>query len=313
MELRKINFGHVFSASGSRNFFGDGWWYHKFLKPFGLNYEGSTFVTKTITLKPRIGNMFLSGTIPKEYFPACVKVYPSKGAAVNAVGLSNPGIEWILNQGKLQELNYPFLLSFMAVETFSPLRAEETKRFVDILSKHSFKAKFGLQLNFSCPNAGVDYQSNLCELNSILNVCGELNIPIVLKVNSLFPIHLVKEIAGKVDAVSVSNTIPWDKLEPVLRKKYFGTTESPLEHLGGGGISGAPLLEKTLNWLQQADSAGVKIPIIAGGGILSKKDAEKVLMHGAKAIEVGSVSFLRPWRVRGMIRHANQIARRMSR
>jgi len=52
MILRGIEFGNVFNASGARGFFGEGYVYHRLWRPFGLSYDGSTFVAKTTTLLP---------------------------------------------------------------------------------------------------------------------------------------------------------------------------------------------------------------------------------------------------------------------
>lgn len=79
MKLLGIEFGRVWCASGARNFFGDhpAYWFHRPLRPIGLDWSGSTFVAKTTTLEPRRGNMPLggrSGTTPREWFPRCVRV-----------------------------------------------------------------------------------------------------------------------------------------------------------------------------------------------------------------------------------------------
>ena len=50
----------------------------------------------------------------------------------------------------------------------------------------------------------------------------------------------------------------------------------------------------------------MKTPIVGGGGILSVRDAFDMLDAGANAIELGSVSILRPWRVAGIIRAVNR-------
>jgi len=55
--MRGIDFGPVWGASGVLGFFGEGYWYHRYWKPFGLNFSGVTFVAKTTTLKERSGNM----------------------------------------------------------------------------------------------------------------------------------------------------------------------------------------------------------------------------------------------------------------
>src|SRR5208282_391343 len=91
--LRGIDFGNVFNASGARGFHGEGYWFHRLWRPFGLDYAGSTFVAKTTTLMPRMGNMPIdeSGK-PVGMLPDCIVVKPAAGVVLNAVGLSGPGI-----------------------------------------------------------------------------------------------------------------------------------------------------------------------------------------------------------------------------
>jgi len=95
MQLRGVNFQPVWDASGVRNFFGEGYPYHWPLKPFGLNFKGSTFVAKTTTLLPREGKMPLvkigKHWYPREIKPACIYVDRKQGLALNAVSLSGPG------------------------------------------------------------------------------------------------------------------------------------------------------------------------------------------------------------------------------
>lgn len=305
MELRGVDFGRVLCASGARNFFGDGWWYHRLWQWLGLRYDGSTFVSKTTTLLPRAGNMPLEGTRPKELFPACIKVKPWQGVVLNSVGLSGPGARELLGKGAWYEREEPFFLSFMSVESTVEKRVDEAREFATLLrSFMPFRAPIALQVNFSCPNVGLK-SAVVLEMWKTLDVLQSLGIPLVPKINAMFPIEDVMSIEGHpaVDAISVSNTIPWGKL-PALKpwEDLFGET-SPLAHLGGGGLSGKPLLPLVLRWVQSARARGWEKPIIGGGGILSKKDASKMLDAGASAIELGSVSILRPWRVAGIIKH----------
>ena len=110
MRLREINFGPVLDGSGVEGFFGEGYWFHKFLRPLGLNFNGCAFVAKTATLKPRKGNMPLKddGITPKELKPKCVKVKLFKGVALNAVGLSGPGAIALFEDGRWQKRTRPF-------------------------------------------------------------------------------------------------------------------------------------------------------------------------------------------------------------
>ena len=310
MILRGTDFGKVLCASGARNFFGDGWWYHRFLRWVGLSYQGSTLVAKTTTLAPRQGNMLVEGTTPLARFPSCVKVGWWKGIVLNAVGLSGPGAEWLLQKGAWYQRKDPFFLSFMAIENTPKGRAIETKHFVDLLARFlPFKAPVGLQINFSCPNVGIDPASLADEMRKALDIASSLGIPIIPKVNATFPLEPIFALEDHpaLDALCVSNTIPWGKLpDEIPWAKLWGSETSPLADLGGGGLSGKPLLPIVTKWIGHLREVGFRKPIVGGGGILSKEDATKMFEAGVDAVELGSVSILRPWRVQGIIDHVNR-------
>lgn len=312
MRLRDVDFGHVMCASGARNFDGSGWWWHRMLRPFGLDYSGSTLVAKTTTFAPRKGNMGLDGIRPTSLLPDCVVVKPLQGAVLNAVGLSGPGVDYLLQSG-LWDLSSrrPFFMSFMAVSPTPRERLLELQQFVDAVSgklTHAASA-VGLQINFSCPNANVDPLSLADEMWSAVTMASTLDIPLVAKVNALFPHSSIMEI-GKhpgLDAICSSNTIPWGKLpDRIDWKGIFGSSDSPLAKYGGGGLSGAPVRDLIVGWISGLRLRGFMKPIIGCGGILSRGDADAFIQAGSSAVELGSVSILRPWRVQGIIRHVNR-------
>ena len=109
MILRGIDFGNVLNASGARNFFGEGWKQTHAVDFFG-GWRGSTFVAKTTTLNPRmepekkLGNMRLDPATlqPVDWFPDCVWFNFRSGLTLNAVGLSGPGLEALLDWGLWQ-------------------------------------------------------------------------------------------------------------------------------------------------------------------------------------------------------------------
>lgn len=314
MKLRGINFGSVFVASGALNFFGEGWWYHKTFKiVFGLNFNGTTFVSKTTTLDYRKGNLDLDASLqPRFIFPDCVRVYPVKGVVLNSVDLSGLGAEYLFSQGLWQKRTEPFLISFMAVGATKEKRVEEAKKFAVIFARElpSFSTKVGLELNISCPSVSLCLLTLIDEAVDQLQVFANLGIPVVLKINALTPIEVIAKIISLdlCDAITISNTIPWGQLpDKIDWQGIFGSMESPLKHLGGGGLSGYPLLPIVTNWISEARKGGISIPIIGGGGILKKNDVDLLYRRGADAIAIGSVAILRPWRVRGIIKRAKQI------
>ena len=108
--LQGIDYGPVQAASGAQGWFGEGYWYHKWVP--GLNWKGCTFVSKTTTLHARKGNMEVDERgRAKRLLPKCIVVKMRKGVVLNSVGLSGPGAEALFMMGGLQRRMRPFFLS----------------------------------------------------------------------------------------------------------------------------------------------------------------------------------------------------------
>lgn len=314
MRLRGIEFGPVLDASGVRGFFGEGYPYHRWLRPFGLDFTGSTFVAKTTTLFARAGNMPLNDDLsPQEAKPRCIVVKPGKGITLNAVGLSGPGATALLRTRRWQRHPQPFFLSFMSTADTADGRLEELSIFVRLLRGYlpEFLSPVGLQLNFSCPNVGLHPEDAEREVLDGLDVASPLGIPLMPKFSVVTPVDVAAAVSRhpSCDALCVSNTVPWGALPHRIDwKALFGTDVSPLARFGGGGLSGRPLLPIVRDWLRGARCRGIGIPINAGGGILSPGDATGLLDEGAASVFIGSMTMLRPWRVRDVIRAAHDRA-----
>jgi dihydroorotate dehydrogenase len=314
MRLRGIDFGPVLDASGVRGFFGEGYPYHRWLRPFGLDFSGSTFVAKTTTLFARAGNMPLRRDLsPRERLPRCIVVKPWKGVTLNAVGLSGPGVAALLRTRRWQRREEPFFLSFMSVAATAPERLEELSVFVRLLRGHlsEFRAPIGLQMNFSCPNVGLHPEDAEREVLDALDEAAPLGIPLMPKFSVVTPADVAAAVSRHpaCDALCVSNTVPWGQLPHRIDwRGLFGTDVSPLADFGGGGLSGRPLLPIVRDWLRGARCRGIAVPVNAGGGILSSVDATALLAEGAASIFIGSMTMLRPWRVRRVIAAARDYA-----
>lgn len=312
MKLRGIDYGPCLDASGVRGWFGEGYAYHKLMWPFGLRFTGSTFVAKTTTFAARTGNMPLEdgSFAPKSLKPNCIVVKPWKGVVLNSVGLSGPGFEALLDTGRWQQITKPFFLSFMSVAGTDFDRKVEMHKFVNLLKPRLTELHdgVGLQINFSCPNAGLNPDELIYEIKGSLDIAAELDIPLIPKLNILVPPEAARRIAEHpaCDAICVSNTIPYGKMADMIDWKGLFGEKSPLEHLGGGGLSGAPLLPLTACWVKQARAKGLTKPINAGGGILSPRDVQTMASAGATSVFVGSIAMLRGWRLARTIRAAHE-------
>ncbi len=310
MKLRGIDFGQVLNASGARGFRGEGYWFHPFWRPFGLGYKGATLVSKTTTLLPRAGNMPLDGLMPKKAFPDCILVKPNAGIVLNAVGLSGPGVAALVSSWRHELPSDPFVVSIMSVAPSAEERLSELQALVavlELLVETHGREHIAIQVNLSCPNAGLDTSHLAREAEDVLDIVQRLGVVTMVKLNALVAPETALRMSmhPACDAVVMGNTIPWGQLaDRIDWEGIFGRTTSPLAKYGGGGLSGAPLLPIVCDWIRAARKAGLYKPIVGGGGILSKADADLVFGAGADAVELGSVSILRPWRVQGIIRHA---------
>ncbi len=324
MEMRGVEWGHVFNASGARGFQREGYWFHRLARLAGLRYDGATFVTKTTTLMPRKGNMELDDAHrPAHLVPDCIVVKPLQGVVLNAVGLSGPGGKVLIDRWREANLREKkthgrglgqMVVSFMAVERTMQDRISEAASFLSMFEpfvKYNGTSFTALQLNFSCPNTSVDHGAELAtEVKAVLDKAAVLDIPIMIKLNALVAPDEACALASHeaCDAVVCSNTIPWGKLpDRIDWHGLFGTVHSPLTKYGGGGLSGKPLLPIVEEWIRTAVKYGMRKPIVGGGGILSKRAAYRLIDAGASAVELGSVSILRPWRVAGIIAAVNEV------
>lgn len=309
MRLRNIDFLPVYNASGAQGFFGEGYPYHKYWRFLGLSYNHCGFISKTTTLLPRPGNMPLKvdGITPLDWRPDCIIVKPWQGLVLNAVGLSGPGAVALLQTKRWQSREgAPFFISFMSVSQIQRDRIEELREFVDLLKPELkyFYSQVGLELNISCPNTGTSHTDIVREIHDSLEITARLQIPTQCKFSVTTSIDTVIQICDhpECDAVTVSNTIPWGCFpERIDWAGLFGSEISPLAHLGGGGLSGWPLIYIVLDWIRSFRLAGCPKPLWACGGILDKDDIRELRRVGASGIQLGVVGMLRPWRMRGLI------------
>ena len=316
--INGIDFGPVWAMSGMLNFYSDGWPYHKILKLIGINFSKITFVSKTTTLNPNAGNMPLKKNLmPVEFLPKSVYQDFLHGYALNAISLSGPGAKQIIASEKLKKMTEPFQLSFMSVAPDETERLNEFKKFTEILLREypKYKARIGLQLNVTCPNTEHD-NPEMKEILKMLDMCDPLvekGIAIILKISVEMPALNVLRFGEHKNchAICTSNTVNFGSMPEKIDWKKMFPDGSPLlkRNLNirkPGGLSGAPLLPLVIEQIKTLRKAGFKKHINGGGGILHKSDVDKIIEAGADSISIGSVAFLNPLAVPGIIRRAKE-------
>lgn len=276
--------GHKFkfmTASGALAYDGRGWPWEK---PLGwvnlLDTTLFTNVTKTLTRQRREGNLRWSR-------PWSVVKSLHGGGVVNAIGLTNPGIDWWLEAvaPKIQE-NFHLVASIEARDEM------ETAEMIQLLEGQRIRA---IELNLSCPNTKDHADRTTEKIVTIARHAARLSfVPLIAKLSytqnyTAIAKELSKE--AKVQALSV-NSIPWAAI--------FPDCPSPLARYGGGGVSGRVIQDYTWDMVEELAIA-TNIPVI-GPSVWEYEDIQRVTDKGAKAVSFGSVFVRHPWRPTAYVR-----------
>lgn len=133
--------------------YGDGYWWHRF-----FNFPKLPFVTKTLTLKPKIG------------MPMAIVKW--KNSVWNRVGLHNIGVEeWFRQYG--QSAPEETILSIAGND-------DEIGNLIDRLDLFCGLFLSGIELNFSCPNIKSYKNKRIPYASYLMKI---LKCPLYLKLN----------------------------------------------------------------------------------------------------------------------------------
>jgi len=282
----RLSNGHVFkymAASGALAFDGLGWPWERPLRWIGLLDETAfTTVIKTLTLKPRRGNL-------RWYNPfGCIRLI--SGGTLNAVGLTNPGIEWWCREigPRINSSKAPMMGSILG----------EPKELALMMGMLNDFDLVGIEINASCPNTRDDLLVNTEKIIESCEVVKSISrFPVILKLSVVHDIrNIVDGVKGLTEAFSI-NSVPW----PVV----FPGQRSPLVHLGGGGVSGKVVQPYTWKLVKEL-SEMTMVPVI-GPSVWNFEDIANLRDLGAKAISFGSVFLKYPWRPNLFIRKDEKV------
>ena len=243
------------------------------MHPFvDLNRIGA-IVVKGLSLEPRQGNP-----------PPRIMETPS--GMLNAVGLQNVGVRAFTTE------KLPFLRQFdtKVIANIFGETVAEYQRVAEILS--AAEGVHAIELNISCPNVrkgGIAFGA--CP-EAAAEITGQVrqatDLPLIVKltpnVTDIAAIALAVEAAGA-DAVSLINTLTGMSIDIERRRPHLANIT--------GGLSGPAIRPVALRMVWQAVQA-VHIPVIGIGGIMTASDALEFLIAGARAVQVGTASFVEP-------------------
>jgi len=245
----------------------------------GLGALGFGFIeVGTITPRPQSGN-------PQ---PRLFRL-PKKNALINRMGFNNAGVETLIANVKKQQ--YKGILGINIGKNFDTALENAVDDYVICLEKVYPYADY-ITVNISSPNTpGLRTLQHGDELNVML---AKLKLTqLALQKQHDRYVSIAVKIAPDMDEdaiYAVANALIEHDIDGVIATNTTleRTAVQGLNHADEqGGLSGAPLTEKSTEVIKQLHTAlAGKLPIIAVGGIQSAADAQAKLDAGASLVQI---------------------------
>lgn len=230
-------------------------------------------VSKGTSLVPREGNP-----------PPRIAEAPS--GMLNAIGLQNPGVEVVAD-------DYAERWGAWDVPVVVNVVGESVEDYVAVVRRlESAPNVAGIELNISCPNVGarglmfgVD-QKLAGQVTAAVRAVTHRPLIVKLTPNVTDIVGIARAIVDAgADALSAVNTYVGMTLDPHTGRPVLANTT--------GGLSGPAIRPLAMHAVYTVSRA-VPVPVIASGGVMSGDDALEFLLAGARAVQVGTLNFLRP-------------------
>ncbi len=245
-------------------------------------------VTKTVTLKPRVGN-------------GPVRIAETAAGMLNTIGLENVGLD-VFRAEKLPKL------AAMHATVIASIGGETAAELAELLEAlGNVRGIAGFEVNFSCPNVakgGARYWAVPHRLERTLQRLRPLTKRALIAklspdVTSIGELARACE-AGGADGITAVNTFVGMAIDLEHR--------APKLSRATAGLSGPAIKPLALARCHEAAHA-VRIPVIGSGGIMSGRDALEFIAAGAAAVQVGTASFLRPRAALGVLEELQRMLR----
>ena len=241
-------------------------------KVFSLSKLGA-LVTKSITLKPRLGH------------PPPRTAETARGM-LNAIGLANVGIDRFLTD------KVPFL-SKQKTKVIVNVAGSTLGEYVEISTLLNDCERVDMiELNISCPNVdegGMEFGADPTLTEKVVSAVKQVSSrPVIAKLSP--NVTDIVEIAkaaeqGGADALSLINSVVGTAIDI--------ETWRPRLTNNRGGLTG-PAIKPIALAKVDAVYNSCRLPVIGIGGISNYRDVVEFLLCGATAVQVGTALFIEP-------------------
>lgn len=229
------------------------------------------YVTKGLSEKPHHGNK-------------TPRVWEERYGMINSIGLQNVGVDRFFSHyfPFFVERNVPVIVNFFGFTEDEYISCARKIPSHDLI--------VALEMNLSCPNikkGGISFGKDAPAVHAIVSAVKEVTpVPVIAKLTA--EVKNIVEIAraayeGGADGLTLINTMPAAIIDTRLRCM-------PLK----GGLSG-PILKPIALRAVYDCYREIPVPIIGVGGIMDARDALEFLMAGARAVQIGTATFVDPF------------------
>jgi dihydroorotate dehydrogenase (NAD+) catalytic subunit len=203
---------------------------------------------------------------------------------INAVGLSNPGVEVMVEEihaakEALAPLGTPLIVSIFAdtIYDFGTVARFISKAQPDLI-----------EVNISCPNIDDRYQQMFAADSHVSaqvtrRVKQNTDIPVLVKLSP--NVTSVAKVAEAVAEAGADGITAINSLGPGLILDV--ESRRPVLAHGAGGVSGPVIRPIAVRCVRDICRA-VDVPVVATGGVTTGRDVVEMLLVGATAVGIGS-------------------------
>ncbi|MEA3374965.1 MAG: dihydroorotate dehydrogenase [Chloroflexota bacterium] len=240
--------------------------------------------TKSCSLKPRSG--YPNPTV-LDWGPGLI----------NAVGLSNPGVEVMVEEIQAAKAE----LAPLGVPVIASIFADTIYEFGTITRFISEAEPDILEVNVSCPNLDDRYQQMFAadpyvSAQVTRQVKRYTDTPVLVKLSP--NVTDISEIAEAVVEAGADGITAINSVGPGLILDV--ETRRPILAHGTGGMSGPPIRPIAVRCVHDICRA-VDVPVVATGGVTTGRDVVEMLLVGATVVSIGSAVRYRGMEVFGRV------------
>jgi len=231
----------------------------------------------SITPLPQHGN-------PK---PRCFRLIPDR-AIINRFGINNKGVKHVVQNLRRRK---PQVIIGGNISKNSLTPNEKAADDYEKAFTRLYDYVDYFVINVSCPNV-----KDLCNLHDVHLLSGIIDRltelrryhdhyrPILLKIS---PDLSVEQLDNLIELILISGLDGVVATNTTIGREGLSTSSKRLEAIGNGGLSGAPLKQKSLEVIRYIHKKTEgHLPIIGSGGVMTPGDALEMLQAGASLVQI---------------------------